>query len=690
MNPASRVLPVLLLATPAFAWQSPEFPAFNEVSPKVFQAKANLKKGVYPLQFEHQGQCFTLSAPLKLNQAISLEPCNNSPISHRLFRDGNYLAELDLRSGTPTLTLKVEAQADPQAWLKSCPKWDGKPLDIEVGKLFAEGESVRDFYSGKVDIVKNGKVRFSPDPKSNGLILLEKATDKAVKKAEKSAFDWQNATVYFVLTDRFYNGDPANDQSYGRQKDGMQEIGTFHGGDLKGLTAKLDYLQDLGVNAIWISSPLEQIRGWVGGGEKGDFPHYAYHGYYHQDWTKIDQNMGTEADLAEFVKQAHQRGMRVLFDVVLNHTGYATLADMQAFGFGSLYLNEQEKAEILGKNWTDWKPKAGQNWHSFNDFINFNDKAGWQKWWGKEWVRSDLGDYDSPKFDDLQMSLASLPDLKTESDKAVKIPTFFANKNTNAENRENAKVRDYLIGWLSAWVEKYGIDGFRVDTAKHVEKATWAALKRSASEALKRWQAKNPQAFGEDFWMTGEAWGHTVVKSDYYQNGFDAMINFSFQDQAKAALDCFAHIVPTYQQMSDKLNGEQGFNLLSYLSSHDTRLFFHSDSQNDLNKQKTAANLLLLSPAAVQIYYGDESGRRFGATGSDPIQGTRSDMNWQDLKQADHQQLLAHWQKVAAFRQQHLAVGKGSQTLLETQKYVAFSRQMEEDKVLIIWAGSAE
>jgi alpha-amylase len=96
-------------------------------------------------------------------------------------------------------------------------------------------------------------------------------------------------------------------------------------------------LQQLGVNALWISSPLEQIHGWVGGGTKGDFPHYAYHGYYTQDWTKLDANMGTEDDLRRLVDEAHKRGIRILFDVVMNHTGYATLADMQEFQFGSLY-----------------------------------------------------------------------------------------------------------------------------------------------------------------------------------------------------------------------------------------------------------------------------------------------------------------------------------------------------------------
>ena len=93
-------------------------------------------------------------------------------------------------------------------------------------------------------------------------------------------------------------------------------------------------------------------------------------------------------------------------------------------------------------------------------------------------MRSDIGDYDSPKFDDLKMSLASLPDLKTESEGAVALPPFYQRKQTNAKPLPNAKVRDYLIGWLSDWVRNYGVDGFRVDTAKHVEKSTWLALKQ--------------------------------------------------------------------------------------------------------------------------------------------------------------------------------------------------------------------
>ncbi len=180
---------------------------------------------------------------------------------------------------------KETSAAAPQ--IRQCPKWDGKPLTIDVSKTFAEGSKVRDFYSGNVATVSGGKITLQPAFGSNGLLLLERA-----ETAAPAPFDWHNATVYFVLTDRFVNGNPANDNSYGRHKDGMQEIGTFHGGDLQGLTSKLDYLQQMGVNALWISSPLEQIHGWVGGGTKGDFPHYAYHGYYTRGLVETGRQHG--------------------------------------------------------------------------------------------------------------------------------------------------------------------------------------------------------------------------------------------------------------------------------------------------------------------------------------------------------------------------------------------------------------
>jgi alpha-amylase len=356
-------------------WSAPGLSAFSDDGTGVWRSSSTLQKGAYPLTLHNDQQCWQPAADIKLNQMLSLKPCTGDAPQWRVFREGQYQIQLDTRSGTPTLMLSVKSEAATQAVnvVRQCPIWDGKALTLDVSKTFPEGSMVRDFYSQKTAMVQNGKITLQPANGSGGLLLLERAETTA-----PAPFSWQNATVYFVLTDRFVNGDPSNDNSYGRHKDGMQEIGTFHGGDLKGLTSKLDYLQQLGVNALWISSPLEQIHGWVGGGTKGDFPHYAYHGYYTQDWTRLDANMGSEADLHTLVDEAHKRGIRILFDVVMNHTGYATLADMQEYQFGALYVEGEERKKVLGDRWTDWRPGPGQSWHSFNDFINFSDKAAWE------------------------------------------------------------------------------------------------------------------------------------------------------------------------------------------------------------------------------------------------------------------------------------------------------------------------
>ncbi|AUT29947.1 alpha-amylase [Escherichia marmotae] len=667
-----------LTLIPGFAvaagWTSQGFPTFTEESTGTFVSHAPLTKGTRSLTLNFNQQCWQPANAIKLNQMLSLQPCNNTPPQWRLFRDGEYKLQIDTRSGTPTLMISIQNTAEPIAnQIHECPKWDGQPLTLNVSATFPEGTVIRDYYSQQIATVKNGQITLQPAATSNGLLLLERAeTDTS------APFNWHNATVYFVLTDRFENGDPSNDQSYGRHKDGMEEIGTFHGGDLRGLTNRLDYLQQLGVNALWISAPFEQIHGWVGGGTKGDFPHYAYHGYYTQDWTNLDANMGNEADLQALVDGAHQRGIRILFDVVMNHTGYATLADMQEYQFGALYLSGDELQKTLGNRWSDWKPAAGQTWHSFNDYINFSDKAGWDKWWGKNWIRTDIGDYDNPGFDDLTMSLAFLPDIKTESTTASGLPVFYKNKpDTHAKSVDGFTPRDYLTHWLSQWVHDYGIDGFRVDTAKHVELPAWQQLKTQASAALKEWKSANPGKALDDnpFWMTGEAWGHGVMKSDYYHHGFDAMINFDYQEQAAKAVGCLAQMDTTWQQMAEKL---QDFNVLSYLSSHDTRLFREGGDK--------AAELLLLAPGAVQIFYGDESSRPFGATGSDPLQGTRSDMNRQDVS-GKSATSVAHWQRIGQFRAQHPAIGAGKHTALSLKQGYGFVREYGDDKVMVVWAG---
>lgn len=138
-------------------------------------------------------------------------------------------------------------------------------------------------------------------------------------------FDWDEAVIYFAVTDRFFDGDTSNNDAYGvgdydtRDKGGS----SYHGGDFAGLTQKLDYLQDLGVNTIWITPIVENITDDQHD-KKTDMETYGYHGYWASDFTKLNKHLGTEKEFAALIEAAHSRGMKLMVDVVLNHAGYDT------------------------------------------------------------------------------------------------------------------------------------------------------------------------------------------------------------------------------------------------------------------------------------------------------------------------------------------------------------------------------
>ncbi|MBR0545928.1 MAG: hypothetical protein IIW99_06915 [Treponema sp.] len=515
------------------------------------------------------------------------------------------------------------------------------------------------------------------------------------KLLKEDPFTWDNVNAYFVLTDRFYNGDTTNDHSYFRQNglSGDENVATFHGGDLAGLTQKLDYFDKLGVNAIWITAPYEQVHGWVSGKDQ-KFPHYAFHGYYTLDWSSMDQNMGTVEELRTFVNACHSKGIRVIMDIVMNHVGYNNTQDMITYKHG--YTEHTD----------GWLAKTGGKWDA-NDTVKW-ENSYWDDSWFGPWIRS----FGYTSGSEYGGSCGGLPDVKTELTSSKGMAPVLVTKwgqekdsdpctvagtgnttgnkigdyrnpsvadtdwlsiNGNYRTDMNVAPADYQVAWLSAWVREVGIDGFRCDTAKHVEPFRWGQLKKACTAALEAWRSDSTKSklyngvdtgaadWDESFWMTGECFGWTSTEGqgDYYTTGgFDSMINFSFNGSQGSGVSSdypsestwSSYININKNQDSDN-NGNRN-NVLTYLSSHDTKLCRPSNAI----EQGTMFTLL---PGGIQIYYGDESSRPQAYLGcGDTDMMTRGDMNWDEIEGSKKAQ-VAHWGKVGNFRKYNPAVGAG-------------------------------
>lgn len=488
-------------------------------------------------------------------------------------------------------------------------------------------------------------------------------------------FTWDNALVYFVLTDRFYNGNKKNDKSYYRKNgtsEGVPPVAAFHGGDIAGLTKKIKYLKALGINAIWITAPYEQVHGWVTG-KGARFPHYAFHGYYPLDWTSLDRNMGTADEFRTFVNTCHAASIRVVMDVVLNHAGYNTVEDMITYCFGGF------RGETPPHGWAESNNGKWDKNHEITDY----DSKEWDKWWGC-WARGFDGrfGFEMVGDDNYTTSLAGLPDIVTEKTEKVNIPAFLRTKWDSEMSRGGAMQKyanpsvaavdwggrtgdwrgdgmgspaTYIITWLSAWVREYGIDGFRCDTAKYVQLSRWGELKDACSDALIKWKQDDSKDKGDGwnaaywttpFWTVGECfgWTNTSGKGEWYEEGkFDSMINFSFNGGSGGKGRC-----PTAGDWDRYAAMERKGAVLSYVSSHDTGL-------HRITQTAQLGTMLCLLTGGVQIYYGDESGRPVVDGMGDADMKTRGDMAFLPLSDKN----IVHWGKLGRFRRYNPAVGAG-------------------------------
>lgn len=301
----------------------------------------------------------------------------------------------------------------------------------------------------------------------------------------------------------------------------------------------------------------------------------------------------------------------------------------------------------------------------------------------------------------------NLPDIRTESEAPVELPPQLLTK-WEKEGRLQEEQRQldeffartgyprapkcYLVKWLTDWVREYGVDGFRVDTAKHVEPETWALLKKEASLALAEWKQNNPdkKLDGRDFFMVGEVYGFGVgdfgtrsgrsfgfgdKQVDFYDHGFDSMINFAFAQHAAESPE------EIFSNYSAALNGGpfDGVGVLNYLSSHDDFQSFDRERA----QVRSAATKLMLAPGAAQIYYGDVLARPMIDERAEGDAAMRRSMNWGDLEKENTRELLSHWQKLGRFRRDHPAVGAGVHKKLQENPYI-FSRTLDGEQPVLV------
>jgi alpha-amylase len=477
----------------------------------------------------------------------------------------------------------------------------------------------------------------------------------AENKTPEQPFIWQGANIYFLLTDRFNNGDPSNDINFERTEE-TGKLRGFEGGDIKGITQKVkeDYFTDLGINAIWMTPIVEQIHGAT---DEGTGLTYAYHGYWAKDWTSIDPNFGTKDDLHELVEEAHKRGIRIILDAVINHTGPVTDKDPS---------------------------------------------------WPNEWVRTDKQcTYENYENTVSCTLVENLPDIRTESNEEVGLPPQLEEK-WKAEGRYDQEMaeldaffkrtgyprapRFYIIKWLTDYITEFGIDGYRADTVKHTEAYVWQEFKKECDYAFKEFKNKNPDKVldDNDFYLVGEVYNYGISSGQDFDFGdkkvnyfnppsFQSLINFDFKWNAEQM-----DKQKLFRKYDSILNHDlKAFGTLNYLTSHDDGDPFDRKRVNSID----AGTLLLLSPGESQVYYGDESERPLEIKNAVGDANLRSFMNWEAIKNIDSvQTTLIHYQKLGLFRQKHPSVGAGTHQLL-SEKPLLFTRSIDldsfKDNVLI-------
>ncbi|GAA0737139.1 alpha-amylase family glycosyl hydrolase [Sphingomonas japonica] len=430
----------------------------------------------------------------------------------------------------------------------------------------------------------------------------------------------QDEVIYFVLPDRFENGDRANDRggiAGDRLTHGFDPAhkGFFQGGDLKGLIAQLPYIQSLGMTAIWLTPVFKNkaVQGGTGQESAG------YHGYWITDFTTVDPHLGTEADFKALVDAAHARGMKVYMDIIANHT-----ADV-------LYFEECE-----GKDACPYRSVA--------DFP-YATRGGIE---GRRINRGFAGDQVMTEDNFARLTdpnFAYTVKVRPE-ERDIKVPAWlndpihYHNRGNTTFSNESSTMGDFvglddlatespevvagMIDIYGDWIDRYGIDGFRIDTARHVNPEFWAAFTPAMLARAKAKGIPNFHIFGEAAWSEleiGLLQRHTIVDK------LPSVLDFAFAtavQQTVAEGKPTAALAKLFWGDAVYAGGEAtALQLPTFIGNHDQGRFAmfvrranpQADDAELLARTRLGHEMLLTLRGVPTIYYGDEQG--FAGKGND-------------------------------------------------------------------------
>ena len=415
----------------------------------------------------------------------------------------------------------------------------------------------------------------------------------------------QDENFYFLLPDRFEDGDPANNTGGipGTHFDHgylPTHKNFFHGGDLVGLTSRLDYLEDMGITALWIT-PVFKNDVLEGSGTDVNTSYAGYHGYWILDFESIDPHLGTDAEFAAFVDAAHARGMKVYLDIVANHTGN---------------MIQYLEGQYSYRNKTDY-PYKDADGNIFDD----RDYVGT----GTFPELDPLVSFPyTPTFDDPAHATIKNPDWLNN-------PIYYHNRGDSTFAGESVNYGDFfglddlftehpdvVLGFIDIFtntISNYNIDGFRIDTVKHVNIEFW----QEVIPAVMDYATNNGKP---EFFMFGEVFDyHTPTLSVYTtQGGLPSVLDFQTQGYAYG----FAIKSEPSQNLQTHFANDDyytdadsnAYQLANFISNHDIGRFggfIRNELGGTPNAEWLARSelghaLMFFARGFPIVYYGDEQG----------------------------------------------------------------------------------